>query len=439
MNRSMSRRAIGLFGALIFALGGAACASSSGGSDASADAAVVVEDAGSEPDLGSAPDLGEPPDAGAPPEDAGEVVVDAGVDPDLGVADAGTQTYVDSNGLTLHQGFKLERYSSVVGARQMAVGADGTVYVGSLNGWVYAIRDADGDGTTAEEVIQIADGLNRPNGVAVRDGDLYVAEVGRILVYRDIASQLPTIPTPEVLTDVYPEDRHHGHKYIAFGPDGMLYVPVGAPCNICDTTEGAIYGNLTRIRADGTGLETVAEGIRNTVGFDWHPTSGDLWFTDNNRDNLGDDLPPGELNHVSATGQHFGYPWCHGTSIVESSLSETRGCAGYRPPALELQAHVAALGMKFYRGTMFPERYRGAVIVAEHGSWNRSRKVGYRVMIGTLEGSQVVAYEPFITGWLNEDTQRASARPVDMVELADGSLLISDDAGGRIFRLSYDP
>jgi glucose/arabinose dehydrogenase len=265
-----------------------------------------------------------------------------------------------------------------------------------------------------------------------------VAQVNRLLRYPDIEQQLDNPPSPEVIYDDYPTEFHHGWKYIAFGSDDKLYVPVGAPCNICDSaTVDARYASITKMDPDGTNREIVAHGVRNTVGFTWHPETGELWFTDNGRDMMGDDVPPCELNRVGEEGQHFGYPFCHGGSIPDPEYGDQRPCSDFVPPVQNLGAHVAPLGVKFYTGDMFPETYRGQVFIAEHGSWNRSSKVGYRITMVTLDGNEAVSYEPFIDGWLDEASQEAFGRPVDLLLLKDGSMLISDDVGDAIYRVTY--
>jgi glucose/arabinose dehydrogenase len=246
-----------------------------------------------------------------------------------------------------------------------------------------------------------------------------------------------------VVTDDLPSDRPHGWKYIAFGPDGLLYVPVGAPCNICERPDP--YAAILRMKPDGSGREVFARGVRNTVGFDWQPGTGVLWFTDNGRDALGDDRPHDELNRAPAPGLHFGYPYCHEGSIPDPEFGAGRSCADFVPPAQKLGPHVAALGLAFYTGTMFPPEYRGQLFVAQHGSWNRSAEVshtGYRVMLVRIEGDQVVGYEPFIEGWLGTApgaavARQAWGRPVDVLQLPDGSLLISDDRAEVIYRVVY--
>ena len=332
--------------------------------------------------------------------------------------------------LSLPPGFSIEVFAEVDNARQMALGKR-TLFVGSRSaGKVYAIPLIN---HRAGKPLVIASDLNMPVGVAFRDGDLYVSAVNRILRFRDIESRLTNPPAPEVVTDRYPTETHHGWKFIAFGPDGKLYVPVGAPCNICEPDPDR-YASITRLDMQTGKIESIARGVRNTVGFDWHPVTNELWFTDNGRDWLGDNAPPDELNRLEKSGQHFGYPYCHGGNIADPEFNQ-RPCREFTPPAINLDAHVAALGMRFYTGNMFPKEYRNAIFVAEHGSWNRSRKTGYRVMVAKLEGNLVVEYKPFVTGWLN--LQQTLGRPADVLVMPDGSLLISDDHAGMIYRVSY--
>jgi glucose/arabinose dehydrogenase len=334
--------------------------------------------------------------------------------------------------LTLPPGFSIEVFAEVDNARQMALGKS-TLFVGSRSaGKVYAIPLIN---HRAGKPLVIADGLNMPVGVAFHNGDLYVSAVSRILRFRNIESRLTNPPAPEIVTDRYPTETHHGWKFIAFGPDGKLYVPVGAPCNICEPDPDR-FASITRLDVQTGKIETIARGVRNTVGFDWHPVTKELWFTDNGRDWLGDNAPPDELNRLEKPGQHFGYPYCHGGSIADPEFNK-RNCREFTPPARNLDAHVAALGMRFYTGNMFPKEYRNAIFVAEHGSWNRSRKSGYRVMVAKLEGKRVVEYKPFVTGWLN--LQQTLGRPADVLVMPDGSLLISDDHVGRIYRVFYMP
>jgi glucose/arabinose dehydrogenase len=333
-------------------------------------------------------------------------------------------------------GFEISLYARVPGARSMVLSPQGVLYVGTRgNGRVYAVLDRDQD-HTAEAVIPIARDLNQPNGVAFRRGSLYVAEISRILRFEAIENDLQNPPEPVVVTDGFPTDEHHGWKYIAFGPDGRLYVPVGAPCNVCDRQD-PVYASITRMASDGTGLEIYARGVRNTVGFDWHPETKVLWFTDNGRDWMGDDVPPDELNRAPRPGAHFGFPYCHGGRIPDPDYGTETSCGQFQAPAIELGPHVAALGMKFYTGRMFPEEYRHQIFIAEHGSWNRTVPIGYRIALVRLEGDRAVEYTVFARGWLQGD--RAWGRPVDVLVMPDGALLVSDDRAGAIYRIRYEP
>lgn len=337
--------------------------------------------------------------------------------------------------MKLPPGFEISVYAAnVPNARSLALSPKGILFVGTRTaGNVYAVIDRDQD-HRADEVITIARGLNMPNGVAVRNGSLYVAEVNRILRYDDIENRLANPPAPVVVIDTLPRDRHHGWKFIAFGPDGMLYVPVGAPCNVCERSDPR-YASILRMRPDGTGLEVYAHGVRNTVGFDWHPETHELWFTDNGRDWLGDDLPPDELNVASEAGRHFGFPYCHGGDIPDPEFGSRRRCEEFVAPAVKLGPHVAALGMRFYTGTLFPAEYRNSIFIAEHGSWNRSTPIGYRLTRVRVENNRAVSYEVFAEGWLQGN--RAWGRPVDVLVMPDGSLLVSDDQANAIYRITY--
>ncbi len=334
--------------------------------------------------------------------------------------------------IRLPPGFTISLYAEVPGARSMTMGQNGTLFVGTREGSVWAVVDA-GDGTKAKEVVRLARDLNEPNGVAFRDGALYVAEVSRVLRFDGIESKLKSPGPGTVVTSSLPRDPHHGWKFIAFGPDGWLYVPVGAPCNICKRSPP--YASIGRMRPDGSGFEVFAAGVRNTVGFDWDPATKELWFTDNGRVWMGDDTPPDELNHAPKAGMHFGYPWCHGRDVKDPEFGKERPCSEFTPPAALLPAHVAPLGMRFYTGTSFPEAYRGRIFVAEHGSWNRSKKVGYRVVTFALKGGRPGPEEVFAEGWL--DGEKAWGRPVDVLVRPDGSLLVSDDKAGVVYRIAW--
>ena len=335
--------------------------------------------------------------------------------------------------------------SGVTNARQMAIGDKGTVFVGSRTaGRVHALVDRNAD-MKVDEVLTIATGLNMPSGLAFRDGALYVSEISRVIRYDAIESKLQAPPPPVVVNDSLPKEGHHGWKYLGFGPDGLLYVPVGAPCNICERTDDPRFASITRMKPDGSAPEVFASGIRNTVGFDWHPETKELWMADNGRDQMGDDVPPDELLRAHKPGLHFGFPYCHAGDTPDPQLGSKRPCSEFEPPALKLGAHVAALGMKFYTGRMFPAEYRNQIFVAEHGSWNRSTPQGYRVMLIKLQGNKAVSYTPFAEGWLRgirssrgeRTIGDAWGRPADVLVLRDGSLLVADDEAGAVYRITY--
>lgn len=339
-------------------------------------------------------------------------------------------------GIELPDGFKIEIFADKVrNARSMTMGAKGTLFVGTRRrGDVHAIpvtRDP-ANGYEAGKVITLVTDLNMPNGVAYKDGDLYVSEVTRILRFDDIEERLDD-PTFEVVADDFPSVRTHGWKYIAFGPDGKLYVPIGAPCNVCNDSG---YGVITRMNPDGTGREVFAKGVRHTVGFTWQPGTDIMWFTDNGRDRMGDDIPPCELNRAPQAGMHFGFPHCHGGEIPDPDFAGARTCDEFTPPARKLGPHVAPLGLKFYTGEMFPADYRGHLFIAEHGSWNRSEPIGYRVSLVRVEDGAAVSYETFAEGWLQDG--EAWGRPVDVLMLGDGSLLVSDDLAHKIYRITFE-
>lgn len=342
--------------------------------------------------------------------------------------------------IKLPEGFKMDVFARVNNARAMAWSPNGTLFVSNRGGdKVYALRDTNGD-WKADEKYVIASDLKMPNGVAFKDGSLYVAEVSKLWRFDNIEANLDSSPEPVKIYDDYPTDRHHGWKYIAFGPDGKLYVPVGAPCNICES-KNEMYASITRMNPDGSDREVYVSGVRNTVGFTWHPTTGDLWFTDNGRDMLGNDIPPCELNRVSEMGQHFGYPYCHGGDIKDPEFGDKYPCSDFVQPAQNLGPHVAPLGLKFCSSSTFPETYKNKIFIAEHGSWNRDQDVGHtghKITMVTEENGEGVAYEDFATGFLNEETNTAWSRPVDILFMEDGSMLVSDDLSGTIFRIWYE-
>ncbi len=338
--------------------------------------------------------------------------------------------------IKLPAGFSISVFAdNVENARTLALGNDGTVFVGSMKaGNVYALQDKNNDGK-AEQRYLIAAGLYLPNGVAYKNGSLYVAEVNRISRFENIDQQLANPPKPKAIYTQFPDKRHHGWKYLRFGPDNKLYTAVGAPCNICEP-EADIFSSLVRLKPDGTDLEILARGIRNTVGFDWQPGTNALYFTENGRDYLGDDIPPDELNLWTKKGQHFGYPYCHAGEILDPEFGSDKKCQDYTKPEWQFKAHMAPLGIRFYRGQQFPKSYQQQLFVAQHGSWNRSTPHGYRIALLKFEHGRPLSEQVFAEGWLAKDG-KAIGRPVDILELADGSLLVSDDLAGVIYKITY--
>ncbi|MGH9410327.1 MAG: PQQ-dependent sugar dehydrogenase [Vicinamibacterales bacterium] len=347
--------------------------------------------------------------------------------------------------LKVPPGFHVEVFAQgVTAARELALGSKGTVFVGSMQGQnVWALVDSNG-GPKAERVVSIGHSFRMPSGLAFHDGALYVADINRVLRYDNIESRLDNPPDPVVVTDKFPDDPMHGWKFIAFGPDGLLYVPVGAPCNICEPD--ARHAGIFRMKPDGTGLETFATGIRNSVGFDWSPVTKELWFTDNGRDNLGDDQPSDKLNRAPKKGMKFGYPYCDGGDVKDPDYGAKHPCSDFTPPVEKLGPHVASLGMRFYTGRMFPAEYHNAIFIAEHGSWNRSTPIGYRVVVVKFDRKgKPEAPEVFAEGWLKGIRRTfgqttigdAWGRPADVLVMPDGSLLVSDDTGNAVYRISY--
>jgi len=339
------------------------------------------------------------------------------------------------NLVTLPTGFSISVFAEVPEARSMCYGAKGTLFVGNREkNNVYAVTDSDNDGR-ADKVRVIANGLDMPNGVAFRNGSLYVAENSRIIRFDDIENNLDNVPKAVVVYDKFPDKDHHGWKFIRFGPDDKLYVPVGAPCNVCEEKD-SIFSTITRMNPDGSGLEIYAKGVRNSVGFDWNPQTKELWFTDNGRDEMGDDVPNCELNYAPKKGMHFGFPYFHEGTIPDPDFGKGKKASDYIAPAQKMGAHVAPLGMRFYTGKQFPAEYTNKIFVALHGSWNRTVKDGYRVMLVTLDGNKVVKYEPFASGWA-QPGNTTIGRPVDVEIAPDGALLVSDDKNGAIYRITY--
>ena len=345
-----------------------------------------------------------------------------------------SQAEIQLDTIKLPAGFKISVYAEdVENARQMALGNQGTVFAGSRRaGKLWAVSDEDND-QWADRVRLIDDDLNMPSGLEFRDGALYVGVVDRILRYDDIESKLDQPPTPVVVSDAFPDKKHHGWKYLRFGPDGKLYIPIGIPCNICDEKG---FGLIRQMNPDGSDLVTFAQGVRNSVGLAFHPKNGELWFTDNGRDMLGDDLPADELNHAPQSGMHFGIPYCHQGDLLDEEFGKDKNCDDYTPPVAKLDPHGAALGLAFYTGEMFPAEYKNRLFIAQHGSWNRSEKVGYRILMLEVQADgKVLNKQVFASGWLQG--QEAWGRPNDVLVMPDGALLVSDDAADAIYRISY--
>lgn len=339
-----------------------------------------------------------------------------------------------SDRLRVPAGYRVTVVAEVDNARQMTHGERGSLFVGSRSaGRVYRLQDLDGDGQY-ERVETLLRGLNMPSGVAYRNGSLYVAAVNRILRV-DAAAERSDLPVRDaaLVSDRLPDINHHGWKYLKFGPDGQLYFNLGAPCNVCESNDPR-FASILRLNLANGGQQIVAQGVRNSVGFAWHPQTQQLWFSDNGRDHLGDDQPDDELNRLSVLGQHFGFPFLHAGDVPDPSFYRGQADTDYQPPELKLGAHVAPLGLTFYTGNRFPDTDSDSLFIAEHGSWNRSSKVGYRVVrVDTAQSPPQQAV--FIDGWL--EGQRAWGRPVDVLVDHDGSLLVSDDKAGLIYRVSY--
>jgi glucose/arabinose dehydrogenase len=344
-------------------------------------------------------------------------------------------TKLPLNKIKLPPGFSISVYAEIPGARSMIMSPSGTLFVGTRpEGKIYAVKDVNGD-KVADKVWVLASGLNNPCGVALKNGNLYVAEISKVTKFSDIENHLASPGKGDVIYDKFPTEWPHGWKYIAFGPDGKLYVPVGAPFNIGMPDER--HASIFRMNDDGTGIEKFAGGVRNSVGITWDPVTHEMWFTDNGRDMLGDDIPPDELNHAPKAGMNFGYPYFHAGDIKDPEFGGTHEASEFTPPAQKLGAHVASLGLKFYTGNMFPAEYNNQIFIAEHGSWNRTKKSGYRISLVRLKDSKPTAYEAFASGWLDDATQKAWGRPADVLVLEDGSMLVSDDTAGVIYRISY--
>jgi glucose/arabinose dehydrogenase len=333
--------------------------------------------------------------------------------------------------LKVPSGFKVSLWASGIhNARVMTWGDKGTLFVSSrVAGNVYAVVDKGGN----REVKTIAKGLNQPNGIAFKNGSLYIAEIHRITKMDGIEDKLDNPPTMTPVYETLPKDAPHGWKYLAFGPDGKLYFNIGAPCNICIPPD--THANISRVSPDGTGFEYFAHGVRNSVGFDWHPVTKELYFATHARDWLGEDVPSDRLDHAPRKGLHFGFPYCHQGDIPDPQFGKERPCGEFAPPLLKTGPHVAGNGVQFYTGSMFPAEYKNRMFLAQRGSWNRTQKSGFKVMMVTLRPGDVPKYETFAEGWLEGD--KFWGRPVYTQQMKDGSLLISDDYVGAIYRVTY--
>ena len=335
--------------------------------------------------------------------------------------------------LKLPKGFKIEVFmSGVPNARSLRLGDKGTVFVSNrILDKVYAVVEKGGK----RELHILASGLDRPNGLAFRNGALYIAEGTKVSKLENVEDNIDNPPKPVVIYDRFPNHQSHGWKYMAVGPDNKLYINVGAPCNICLPPE--TNAQIVRISLDGSSVEPYARGVRNSVGFDFHPVTKELYFTDNGRDWLSEELPHDELNRVTKAGQHFGYPYCHQGDLPDDQFGWGRKCSEFEPPVALLGPHTAALGMRFYTGSMFPAAYRNAIFIARHGSWNKTTKLGGDIIVAKLNpNGSIKSWEPFMTGFLQDNSY--IGRPVDLEVMKDGSLLVSDDYAGAIYRISYD-
>jgi glucose/arabinose dehydrogenase len=334
----------------------------------------------------------------------------------------------------LPPGFKAEIWATgMPGLRAMVRGDDGKIYAGTRGiGRVYEITD---NGTQRSSRV-VVDKLVQPAGVAFRNGSLYVMAIDKVLRFDGIERNPAAQPVDMTAAFKLPKEQHHNWKYIAFGPDGKLYVPFGAPCNIC--VPGEEYAQIRRYNADGSGMEVIARGVRNTQGFAWHPSTGEMWFTDHGRDWMGDDTPEDELNRMPRAGLNFGFPYCHANAVPDKDLTKADPCAGVQLPVQTLGPHAAAMGVHFYTGNMFPPEYRNTLFVARKGSWNRTRKFGYDVVtVRTAADGSGARIEPFMTGFLNAEANTFSGRPAYFLQMPDGALLVSDEQLGTVYRISY--
>jgi glucose/arabinose dehydrogenase len=338
--------------------------------------------------------------------------------------------------LKLPQGFKAEIWAhGLPGGRQMARGDKGKIYVGTRDaGKVYELTDTG----TERKVRVVVEGLKQPAGVAFKDGTLYVAAIDKVLRFDGIEDRPDVQPVDITEKFQYPDltKTHHQWKFLAFGPDQKLYIPFGAPCNICEFPDG--FAQIRRYNPDGSGMEVVARGIRNTLGFDWHPKTKELWFTENGRDWMGDEGPEDELNRVTKVGEHFGFPYCHANGIPDPQVKKPDPCKGTTKPVALLGPHAAALGMIFYTGTMFPAAYQGTLLLARKGSWNRTKLFGYDVaMVKADPDGKNARVTPFMTGFLDPRDNKFWGRPAYLLQMPDGALLVADEYNGAIYRVTY--
>ncbi|MXR69707.1 L-sorbosone dehydrogenase [Shewanella sp. JBTF-M18] len=334
--------------------------------------------------------------------------------------------------ITVTKGFGLSLYASDLGdAKQMALGDEGTLFVGSYkSGTIQALVDSNADGRVDKRYV-VAKGLEYPEAIAFHEGDLYVAEEDRILRFVDIENRLRRPGRGKEVYDRLPGKTNKSRRAMRFGPDGRLYVAIGAPCNVCEAH--APFGSIIAIDLASGSSEQIATGIRNVTGFDWAPTDNKLWFADLGRDWMGDRLPPDEINRVDIVGAHYGFPYIHASSVLEPAYEKPKGLK-VTTPVFELPAHVAPMGLEFYRGEEFPEKYRGQLFVAENGSWNRSSKIGYQVTMLTLEDDNISKRQTVVSFL---DGEFPVARPYDLIMAPDGAMYISDDLKGNVYRLFY--
>ncbi len=330
--------------------------------------------------------------------------------------------------IKLPPGFKIEVLADgLTNARQMALSPKGILYVASMEaGNLYAIKN--------KKTYLIGEKYELPVGVVYHKGDLYFSAVSKILKIKNIDAHIEKPIKPEVIYDKLPSSNAHSWKYLAIGPDNKLYLAIGAPCNICEVKDP--NGTLARMNLDGSGFEIIARGVRNSVGFTWSPDDHKLYFTDNGRDMMGEDTPPCEVNRLDKIGENFGFPYCHGGTVADPEF-KSKPCSEFKAPVQALDAHVAPLGLKFYTGKKFPVEYR-KLFIAEHGSWNRTKKSGYKILMLDIKDGKVIAQKDFATGWLDEKTQDVFGRPVDLLETPEGDLLVSDDHAHVVYKISYE-